>query len=290
MNHHLQFGPFTDPGLYKEKLINNLPDDIRKIGLLVRKNTVHRIVLRDGNTGSNTDLKYGDMRKMPWYRQAEDDNFPTAAAMLAELYRRDNRGFIMNRKEKDRLVVTCRFISLLVASILKSKGISCRVRSGFASYFRPTKGKATDHWINEYWDKKQNRWIVIDVDGSIEDYLTFNPYDIPAGVFEFSADSWLDVRQGRVDPKHFHDTVGFEGLVTIGWELFHDFHCLMNNEIIYQHGPKYGWDRMNKLTEVELKEIDDLALSMKNPDDNFNNLVKIWEAKKKFRILKGSLL
>jgi len=297
LNHYLQLGPFTNPGCYKEKLINNLPNDIKSIGLLVRKQTIHRVVLAAGNTGSNTNLKYGDMKKIPWYRQAEDDNFPTAAAMLAELYRRDNRGFVIDREEKNRLVVTCRFVSILMASILKSKRIPCRVRSGFASYFRNPNGKArntggqaTDHWINEYWDKRQKSWVMIDVDGSIEDYLTFDSYDIPKNVFEFSADSWLSIRQRNVKPEHFHDTAGYEGLVTTGWELFHDFHCLMNNEIIYQHGPKYVWNRMNKLTKAELKEIDHLASLMKNPDDNFDELIKIWETKKKFRILKGALL
>lgn len=288
LNHFLQFSSFTNPGCYKEKLITDLPDDIKTIGLLIRKQTIHRVVLSAGNTGSNSDLKYGDMRKVPWYRQAEDDNFPTAAAMLAELYRRDGRGFIMDREEKNRLVVTCRFVSILVASILKSKGIPCRVRSGFASYFRSSKGKATDHWINQYWDKKENHWTMIDVDGSLEDYLTFSPYDIPKGIFEFSAESWLNVRRGKVDPKHFHDTVGFEGLVTIGWELFHDFHCLMNNEIIYQQGPKYCWNRMNKLTKKELKEIDNLASLMIDPDKNFEALRNLWKTQRKFRILKGS--
>lgn len=290
LDHYLKFGSYTNPGLYQKIFKNDLPDDIRKIGLLVRNQLVHRQTLRNGNTGSNADLRYGDMTKMPWYRQCEDDIFPTASAMLAELYRRDQRGFVLDREEKDRLVVTCRFVAILTASILKAKGIPCRARSGFAPYFKDTNGKSTDHWINQYFDKRQNRWVTIDVDGSLEDYLKFDPYDIPPGVFDFSAESWLAVRQGKLPPEYFHDTVGLEGLVTIGWELFHDFHSLMNNEIIYQQGPAYGWNRMNELTKKELEEIDDLAKLMINPDKNFNELVKVWETKKKFRLLKGSLL
>lgn len=289
LRHYLEFSQYTNPGLYRGELVK-LSNKINEIGLLVRKSLIHRVVLKHGNTGSNIDLKYGDMMKVPWWRQCEDDIFPTVSAILAELFRRDNRGFILDRKEEDKLILTCRFVSILMASILKSKRIPCRVRAGFASYFKVAGGKSTDHWIIQYWNETENRWITIDVDGSLEDYLKFNPYDIVAGVFDFSADIWLAVRTGKIAGKHFRDTVGFEGLVTIGWELFHDFHCLMNNEIIYQYGPRYAWSRMHKLTEKELREIDELAELMQDPDENFNELKKIWQAKKKFRILKGGLL
>ncbi|MHA1332349.1 MAG: transglutaminase domain-containing protein, partial [Candidatus Hodarchaeales archaeon] len=116
LNHYLEFSPFTNPGCYREQLKKDLPNDIKKIGLLVRKQLIHRVTLRNGNKGSNVDLKYGDMNKVPWHRQPEDDYFPTASAILAELYRRDKRGFVKDRKEKNRLVVTCRFVSILTAS------------------------------------------------------------------------------------------------------------------------------------------------------------------------------
>lgn len=121
LKHYLDFDTYTYPGLYKDKLKNNLPDDVREIGLLVRKNIIHRTTLAAGNTGSNSDLRFGDMTTIPWWRQPEDDILVTAAAMLAELYRRDKRGFVNDREPKNKLVVTCRFVSILVASILKSK-------------------------------------------------------------------------------------------------------------------------------------------------------------------------
>lgn len=105
------------------------------LDLLVRKQIIHRVTLKNGNTGSNEGLKYGDMTKVPWYRQPEDDILVTVAAMLAELYRRDERGFVIDRAEEDKLVLTCRFIAILMASILKSKNIPARVRSGFTPYF-----------------------------------------------------------------------------------------------------------------------------------------------------------
>src|SRR3989344_2197109 len=125
INYYLEFSQYTYPGLYQDILQKNLPDDIRKIGELVRKQIIHRTTLEAGNVGTNADKKFGDMNKVPWYRQPEDDVFVTASAIVTELYRRDGRGFVNNRPEKDKLVLTCRFVAILMASILKSKGIPC---------------------------------------------------------------------------------------------------------------------------------------------------------------------
>lgn len=295
LKHYLDFGTYTYPGLYQDKLKNDLPGDIREIGLLVRKNIIHRTTLVAGNTGTNADLKFGDMTKIPWWRQPEDDILVTVAAMLSELYRRDKRGFVNNREPKDKLVVSCRFVSILTASILKSKGIPARVRSGNAPYFDMGElgNVSTDHWINQYWSEQENRWITIDVDGSFSLKEKFDPYDIPDGKFDFPADAWLGIRAGKLDPKHFHNAKPENGAIVVLWSLFYDFHSLMNNEIIYIYGPAggYGGDiKFNNLTKDELKKIDNLARLMQKPDDNFDELVKIWETEKDFRLLIGGLL
>jgi len=289
LDHYLQLSQYTDPGLYKSS-IKKLPDKIEEIGLLVRKQIIHRNTLKNGNTGSNKDMRYGDMAKVPWYRQCEDDVFPTAAAMLAELYRRDKRGLVLDRATENKLVATCRYVSILVAAILKIKGIPCRVRSGFSPYFNLFGDKSTDHWINQYWNKSENRWVAIDVDGSLEDYVKFNLYDLPENTFDFSADAWLKVRGGGANKHHFENADGHEGFEVIAWELFYDFHCLMNNEIIYLHRPQYILERFNRLTEKELEEVDSLALLMQKSDDNFDKLVEIWDTNKKFRTMKGASL
>ncbi|MFA4881039.1 MAG: transglutaminase domain-containing protein [Candidatus Doudnabacteria bacterium] len=290
LKHYSEFGIFTNPGCYLNILKDKLPDDIQKIGFLVRKSVIHRTTLEDGNTGTNADMKYGDMTKVSWWRQCEDDYLPTASAMIAELYRRDSKGFTSNRSAENKIVVTCRFVSILMAAILKSKGIPARVRSGFFPELTELYGdRSVDHWINQYWNQKQKHWITIDVDCSLAK-LDYDPYDVPYEKFDWSADSWLAVREGKIDGKHFWNAGGFEGLMVVAWELFYDFHSLMNNEIIYLHGPAYMSDRFEQLTKRELEEIDGLARLMRNPDKNFDALQNIWETNKKFRILKGALL
>ncbi len=294
LDFYLQFSQYTDPGPYKKLLQRSLPNNVREIGLLVRKQLIHRMTLKNGNTGSNKDLRYGDMTKVPWYRQPEDDVFITTSSMLAELFRRDRRGLTLDRSAENKLVLTCRFTAILMASLLKLKGIPARVRSGFSPYFEVEGlpgGKSDDHWINQYWDKKESRWVTIDVDGSLEDYLKFDPYDIPPGTFDFSPDAWLAVRGGKIDGQHFYNAGGTGGLIAIAWELFYDFHCLMSDEIIYHHTPEIThFRKFDKLSGKQLKEIDILAQFMLDPDKNFDALQNIWETKKEFRLVKGGLI
>lgn len=289
LDHYLDFGIYTYPGLYKDILEKELPDEVREIGRLVRNQVIHRVCLQNGRNGRQIPECYGDMSKVPWFRQCEDDNLVTAGAMLAELYRRDSRGIVMDRKEEDRLVLTCRFVSIFMASILKSKRIPARVRSGFDPYATPMKGKACDHWINQYWNKEQKRWVTIDVDCSLEN-VNFDPYDMPDNTFIYSADAWLRVREGKTNGKYFWNACGLDGLMVISWELFYDFHSLMNSEIMYRHTAQYVYDRFDQLTVEELSQIDNLAKLMQNPDENFEELKRIWNTNKDFRLLKGSLL
>ena len=288
LNHFLKYGIFTYPGLYEDYL-KSLPDDVGELGLLLRKNFIHRTTLTAGNVGTNADLKYGDMTKVPWYRQAEDDNLSTTAAMLAELFRRDQKGLTMDRKVEDKVVLTCRYVSILMASILKTKKTPARVRAGFAGYFEG-QSVAWDHWITQYWGKEQDRWITIDVDGSLH-RTNFDMYDIPDGKFDWSSDAWLAIRNGTRDKNYFNNAGGFKGLITIAWQLFYDFHCLMNSEILYLHHPELAMlQNFSKNSEEKLQEIDELARLMQNPEANFEKLLDIWNTKKEFRLLKGALL
>ena len=290
LDHYLEFSLYTNPGLYRDMLVNSLPDDIKEIGKLVRLNIIHRTTLAAGNTGTNADLKFGDMTRVPWWRQPEDDNLVTAAAMLAELYRRDKRGLVYDRKVEDKIIVTCRYVAVLMACILKSKGIPTRVRSGNAAYFDMGElgNVSADHWINQYWDKEKEKWVTIDVDGM---FSLNNPFDMPEKAFDFPAPTWLAIRAGKLDPMRFYNAKPTRGAIVVLWSLFYDYHSLMNSEIIYVHGPIYSkLPKFGELTKTDLTKIDDLARLMLDPDLNFDELKRIWESDKGFRLLYGGLL
>jgi len=287
LNHYLKFSTFTNPGCYRE-FLQNLPKDVKELGNLISHQVIHRVTLKEGNTKANKDMRYGDMGKYPWHRlRCEDDIFPTTVSMVAELLRLDDRGFLVDRKVEDKIVVTCRFVAILMASILKSKGVPCRVRSGFAPYF--FKG-SWDHWINQYWNNERRRWITFDADGFFDSTIGFDQYNMPEEKFDWAADTWLGIRGGKIDANNFINAGGFKGLMPVLWSIFYDFHSLMNNEILYMQAPFYIANKFDKLTEKDFEEIDELARLISNPDKNFDELIKVWETRKKFRILNSPLI
>ncbi len=281
LTHYRSFSLFTYPGCYQETLQHRLPTDILQLGRLVRSQLIHKVTLYGGRKGTNVISVYGDMSKVPWYRQGEDDYFPTVAAMLAELYRRDPRGFVLDRTEEQKLILTCRFVALLMASILKSKKIAARVRAGFAPYI--PSDLIGDHWITQYWSASSARWMTIDVDQAFEP-RPFDPFDLPADAFDFAANAWLAVRAGRKDARAYH-FYGKSALQELAFQVITDFHCLMNNEIPYTHIPAFlasGFDGEN---EQKLQEIDTLASLIQQPEENFAELQTIWETNHDFRLL-----
>ena len=283
---YLEFSVFTNPGLYRGFLCE-LPDDIRDLGNLVNHQRIHRVTLMQGNTNANIDKRYGDMDEFPWYRLVcDDDVLPNVVSMIAELLRLDGRGFHPNRKVENKIVVTCRYSAILMASILKSKGIPCRVRAGFVPYFSENSG---DHWINQYWNQREQKWITFDADGFL-DSLPFDQYDMPEDKFDWAPEVWIGIRNKVLTPERYRYAGGETGLQAAVRALFHDFHCLMNQEILYEQIPSYVHRKLGNLSSTELEEIDDLAELMIAPDENFNELSSIWDTNKKFRILNSPLI
>lgn len=291
LEHYLQTGIYTYAGAYKS-YFQSLPDDISQLGHLICSQVIHRVTLREGNTNANAKLQYGDMNRFPWYRmRCEDDILMTATAMSAELFRMDERGFVPDRATEHKIVVTCRYVSVLMSAILKAKGIPCRSRSGFAPYFQ--EGVSMDHWINQYWDKDRQRWVTIDADGFYDDSgMNLGQYDLDESKFDFAAKAWLDVRRGKIDGSRFlyADGLGTCSLKAIIRALFYDFHALMNDEVSYLFLPAYIENKFEQLTEADFEELDELAVLMLQPDENLEKLVRIWETKRKFRIMNSPLV
>lgn len=289
--HYLKTGTYTYAGPYRE-YFQSLPDDIPALCSLVCSQVIHRVTLKDGNTNANKNLQYGDMERYPWYRmRCEDDIFLTAIAMTGELFRYDDRGFQLDRKVEHKLVVTCRYVAVLMAAILKAKGIPSRCRAGFAPYFSPL--NSGDHWITQYYNEQEQRWVSIDADGFYDEKeLGFSPYDIPKENFDWSADTWLGIRKGELDGSRFTfaDGWGTNSLQAVIRYLCYDFHAIMNNELIYSMQPSFFDRKFDQLTEEDFRELDYLAECMLAPDENFDELKYIWEHKKKYRIINSPLV
>lgn len=285
-----QTSSYTDLGYYKE-FAKKLPDDIETLCVLQRMQIIHPVVFRDRNIRNKKECFWGNMTKVPITRlRYEDDIFPTAQSVIAELLRK-NPNYSVKREAKDKVHVTCRGQAILLASILKAKQIPARVRSGFAEYIRYD-GIGYDHWITEYYNEKQNRWILVDADEHCPAHeMGFDLNDIPQDKFLFGAKAYLGLRE----KVYKEETIVYSSdPVTIGLKaairgIFYDFHSLMNNEIIFLHIPKYIQDKNFELSKQEYAELDNLARLMLNPDKNFEELQNIWKNTSKFSIMSGAL-
>ena len=247
---YLKTSMYTNYEPYEE-YYKSLPDDIEDLTDLIMSQTIHRTELRKSRVEYLSLGKSHDhiSEEYPWWKYiSHDDILLTAPAITAELFRQDKRGFTKNREIKDKVVITCRYVAVLMASILKAKKIPCRVRSGFASYFR-NDGKYVDHWIIEYYDQKKNKWIICDPDPSSgKSHINMNKKD-----FGWIAKIWLDVRSGKDNINKYIHGSSFQGLNMLAYSLFFDFHALMNDEISYLFMPTYI-DDDNEFFELKKKD------------------------------------
>lgn len=133
---------------------------------------------------------------------------------------------------------------------------------------------------------------MVDADEHCPDHkMGFDLNDIPRDKFIFGAEAYLGMRNHKYKEEELYyasdpATLGLKAAIRA---LFYDFHCLMNDEIIFLHQPKYIQDKHFILSEEEYKELDHLANLLLNSDENFEQLQKIWKENIKFRIMSGAL-
>ena len=89
------------------------------------------------------------------------------------------------RSLEQRQIGNCRDFTVLLTSILRYQGVPARARCGFGTYFLPNHFE--DHWVCEYWNADQERWIL--VDAQLDEFqcdemkVPFDPLDVPRDQF-----------------------------------------------------------------------------------------------------------
>lgn len=253
---HLRFSQYTDPGNYAD-LYDELPESFNELSILVKKQLIHPFDVE----------KYKD--EIPEDRKFEDRDFPTVSLMLEELLIRDKNGIVASRKPKDRLVVACVHHNMLFASILRNHGIPVRIRAGYAKYIGDRKDLRVSHVICEVWDKKRNKWILIDPDRQ--------KVDFPRNEFEFASETWFLLRKGNLGDEKYISRYQNVDQVTVHL-LCHDLSYVIGTEEAYWIDPpivsniKTG---ISDLPESKRQILDKIAGYLKDPDNHLRNLVRI---------------
>ncbi|MGI9280683.1 MAG: transglutaminase domain-containing protein [Endozoicomonas sp.] len=264
-NLYSQSSVFTQSGPYRP-LLSTLPDDIASICQFTQNLLIHAYWLD----------KYGCSESE--FSKWEEMQVRYAADILALASSKSTTSLKERREPKERVVSICRDFSLIVCTVLRAKGFAARIRCGFATYLTPENFE--DHWICEYWNSDESRWVMVDaqLDELHCDVLNidFDPYDVPDSKFLYAGTGWLLCRAGKEEPTKF-GIHGFNDLPFIKGNLIRDLFALSRIEMLAWDT---GWGILNEYLapitgEGEFELLDQLACYSKDSDvDNAEKVVK----------------
>ena len=206
--------------------------------------------------------------------------------MLAAMHARDPRPLAVARAPEQRAVGVCRHFTVLFIAALREQGIPARARVGFGSWFNPPQYE--DHWLCEYWNEKQQRWVL--ADAQLDDTqrkamnLDFDTLDVPRDKFVCAHAAWTRCRDGEIDPKRFgFSPAGLTGLWFIASNLIRDAAALNGAEML----PWDVWGGMPKanaeLSADELAFFDRIAQLTAAPDKHADELQKLYATDARIR-------
>jgi hypothetical protein len=174
---------------------------------------------------------------------------------LARVRELDDRPLTVERSLERKLVGNCRDFSILLCAMLRHREVPARARCGFGAYFTP--GKYEDHWVCEYWNGDEERWVMVDaqLDALQRQVLgiRFDPCDVPRDQFLVGGKAWRMCRAGEADPDHF-GIFDLHGMWFIRGDLVRDLLALNKIEVL----PWDGWGLIAK--EERDLSADDMAL------------------------------
>lgn len=191
LTYFAQYGRMTDPGPYAH-LYKDLPSDVPALVRVVQGLMVHVF------WGERYGLNLSEERKA-------EVQLRSMQRRLARTLELDSGPLTTLRSNEKKIVGNCRDFSVTLASMLQSKGIPARPRCGFGTYFEP--GLYIDHWVCEYWNEAQQRWILVDaqLDEVQRDVLKigFDPLDVPRDQFIVGGAAWKMCRSAEANPDRF---------------------------------------------------------------------------------------
>jgi hypothetical protein len=199
--------------------------------------------------------------------------------MLDALLAHDDRALTASRPPEKRLVGVCRHFTTLFVTALRVKGYAARARCGFGGYFEP--GKFIDHWVCEYWNAAQARWMLVDAQIDELQRGLFKPdfdlLDVPRDRFVIAGEAWRECREGRQEANNF-GIMQMTGLWFVAGNVLRDFAALNNVEML----PWDVWGPMFRPGDTadaeQLMLFDSLAALTRSPDASFRELRALYES------------
>ena len=208
-------------------------------------------------------------------RQRGEPHVRGTGEILERIAIHNSRPLSCARPASERFAGCCRHYTLLLVAMLRSKGIAARARCGFGAYF--TKDRFVDHWVTEYFDEAQRRWVLADaqIDGLQRALfgIAFDTLDVPRDKFLVAGDAWRLCRDGKADPRTF-GVLDMSGLWFVASNAIRDVAALNNREML----PWDVWGGMTPVdADIDLAFIDRLARLTREPDEHLTDLHVVYE-------------
>lgn len=251
----------------------------RDIGALCR--IVQGVILHADMAPWLYDVKFSPERY-------DDKNVRPVAEVLKRVGTLAGQPLTVARKPADRMACVCRHFSLMLCAILREQGVPARTRVGFGAYFN--QGKFEDHWVAEYWNAAQSRWIL--VDAQLDEIqrktfkLDFDPVDVPHNRFIIAGDAWQMCRSRGANPDDFGLSMvpHLHGMWFIAGNVLRDFASLNRVEML----PWDVWGMMSmdeaSLTEEKRSVLDHVAALTLAGDEAFPEIRKLYDSDDRLRV------
>src|SRR3990167_1072657 len=216
--YYSQHSVYSDPGKYRH-FLSEFPDSFYDLRISVNQLFLH----------------YADEYLLPKNFLKEryaEMNLRYLDLIIEKLILLKNDCLIAPRKSNECIMGICRDSALLFCAILRERGISARLRSGYVTYFIP--GLFLDGLITEYFNVERNRWCRVDTRTSqtqINHYhlqIDFDLSDLPDNKFVSAAAAWKLCRSGKNNPARFRSRQ-YRGLQVMRNRLIQDL-ALLNKE------------------------------------------------------------
>jgi hypothetical protein len=207
--------------------------------------------------------------------------------LLGAIVARDDRPLRIARTPAERTAGNCRHFTVLMTAMLRAQGRPARARCGFGNYF--PSGRNEDHWVCEYWEPAERRWIL--VDAQIDDRqrgwfaIDFDVTDVPRDRFVVAGQAWEQYRAGNADPGTFGlSLINEAGDWWIASNLMRDAQALLNLEML----PWDVWGAMpgpgDPITDELAVLFDKLAALTQAPDANLAGLRSLCQQDDRLRV------
>jgi hypothetical protein len=214
-------------------------------------------------------------------RRAESQIRPVKE-LLAHAAEHDPSPLTTPRPAGRRVVGVCRHFTLVAVAALRARGVPARARCGFATYFE--RGAFIDHWVAEYWQGDELRWVLVDaqLDEVHKSRIKpdFDSLDVPRDRFIIAGDAWRLWRSGEEDHRKF-GIMDFRGAWFIANNVLRDFAALNNMEML-------PWDMWGPMARedgrLDLPLFDRLTELTLDADRRFAESRALYEADAQLRV------